>query len=189
MTHRIEKLSCIENSVTQYQVCALCLSRGIVKNDELKWSRRHTIDTIPDDWRHKTDVWNEMEQKKTATCCWRCSRIHRSKQFIKTENLFAFRAVAFLCSSCAFHNSNPSKNRRRNKNYRQTYIDEIGDEKEEGKKYEENLLWISWCMCGKAENEMLTQADLWMGRERERAKKTRFLLDKRWRQRIPFQEM
>lgn len=61
------------------------------------------------------------------------------------------------------------------------------------KKNEENLLWISSCMCGIAENEMLTRRATreWdeSKRKEEERSETRFLLDKRWRLRIPFQEM
>lgn len=80
---------------------------GIVKNDELKWSRRHTIDTIPDDWRQKT--YSKMEQKNrhlllsaaagTAVAPEWIQTIYQKKK--KTEFYLLFVQL-HSCASCAF---------------------------------------------------------------------------------------
>lgn len=109
-----KKLSWIKNTVTHY--------RWIVKNDESKWSRRHTIDTIPDDWRQKNDLkWTGTEKKNIRHLLLLRKWLHqsdndRSEQFIKKKNRFYFICFSCCCivqlhscSSCAFQNSNPSK--------------------------------------------------------------------------------
>lgn len=154
VTHRkqIGELSCIKISVTNTHARSGVSVSGIVKNDELKWSRRHTIDTIPDDWRQKTDSkWNRRKKSITCCCCCCCySRIDgfESKRFIKNWILFAFRAVAFLLVGRIPKFESISEKTIEEKLWKQAHRRKYTWKNKNGKN-DENLLWISGCMCAK----------------------------------------
>lgn len=171
VTHRIEKLSCIKCSVTHYQVYA-CLGASLkmmnwIGVDDTRSTRYLTTGVTKPIYENRHLLLTLFQNTPIQTIYQKKNRIY--SLFVRLHS----------CSSCAFQNSNPSKYRRRTKKKLRTNAHRRNRRWERrqknNKKNEENLLWISSCMCGNAENEMLTRADLWMGRERERAKRNKIL--------------
>lgn len=117
---RIESKNCHASKILSHTIkCVLCACLGA----SLKMMNWNGVDDTRSTRYLTTGVTEPMfetkwNRRKPSLVADGAPEYTDPNNLSKTGNLFAFRAVAFLCSSCAFHNSNPSKNRRRTKNYR-----------------------------------------------------------------------
>lgn len=129
------------HTLSRYQVCA-CLGPS------LKMMNWNGVDDTRSTRYLTTGVTKpiyEMKHRKTVTCLLTLLQNTPIQTIYQKTEFHLLFVRLHCCSSCAFQNSDPSKNRRRKKNWRTNAHrrNRRWERRNEKKKIEENLLWIS----------------------------------------------